>query len=170
MAGGLLAAHPQRRLDPEAGADQRHRQHRDREVLVDDVACAEPRIVPSWSLSPIRLFASRPVRPIERPLKNSAGAPPEQRPALEPEREAERVRQRAAARSPARAAEEQPGALVAARAQRERGADERGRRGERAAPAATSARRRTARIDCPQPIGDSHDSVPSPASPAARRR
>ena len=37
-AGGLLGVHPQDRLDREAGADQRHRQQRDREVVVDQAA------------------------------------------------------------------------------------------------------------------------------------
>ena len=34
----LLAAHPQHRLDREAGADQSHRQERDREVVVDQAS------------------------------------------------------------------------------------------------------------------------------------
>ena len=132
-------------------------------------ALPAPRISENASPSPTRLSASRPVSPIERPLKNS--------PVLQPS---------SAPRSSRNAS---PSALVSrglAVAGPGRGATipaPSSRRARSASAPATSPAAATSdsasghqrspangRIDCAQPIGDSHDSVPSPTSPAARSR
>ena len=129
----------------------------------------EPRMVPSWSLSPMRPFASRPVRPIERPLKN--------RPALQPS-SAPRWRRSASpsglvSRRDAVAGPGRGATSPAPSSRRARSANATPTSAGAATSDSASGHQRSpayGRIACPQPIGESHDSVPSPTSPAARSR
>ena len=117
----------------EAGADQRHRQHRDREVLVDDVAPRPSRGCPrSACCRRRRLFGVAAGEPDRDAAEEQPGAP-----ARAARRAGAAARARAGCVSARRGGRragprrDEPGAVVAAGAQRERAADERDRRDER---------------------------------------